>query len=102
MKGRELTTATAPDWTVPTIGGRHHFLLRRLHSLTGIIFGGYLVIHLVVNATLIQGGVGDEDVYQLQVNKIHALPFLWAFEWAFIYLPIIYHTLYGIWITLTG
>src|SRR6266850_1057515 len=26
--------------TVPLVGGKHHFLLRRLHSLTGIIFGG--------------------------------------------------------------
>ena len=42
------------------------------------------------------------DVYQLQVDKIHSLPFLWAIEWAFIFLPIIYHTLYGIWITFTG
>ena len=96
------TTATASDFTVPLLGGRQHFLLRRLHSLTGIVFGGYLVVHLIVNATLIQGGVGENDVYQLQVNKIHDLPFLWAIEWAFIFLPIIYHTIYGIWITLTG
>jgi phospholipid/cholesterol/gamma-HCH transport system permease protein len=41
-----MTTATATtssDHTLPLLGGRHHFLLRRLHSLTGIIFGGYLV-----------------------------------------------------------
>ena len=97
-----MTTATAPDLTAPLLGGRHHFLLRRLHSLTGLVFGGYLCVHLVVNATLIQGGHGDSDIYQLQVDKIHSLPFLWAFEWGLIYLPIIYHTLYGIWITLTG
>jgi succinate dehydrogenase / fumarate reductase cytochrome b subunit len=66
------------------------------------VFGGYLVVHLIVNATLIQGGAGEHDVYQLQVDKIHSLPFLWAVEWAFIFLPIIYHTLYGIWIILTG
>lgn len=96
------TTATASDLTVPLLGGREHFLLRRLHSLTGLVFGGYLVVHLIVNATLIQGGTGANDIYQLQVDKIHSLPFLWAVEWVFIFLPIIYHTLYGIWITLTG
>jgi succinate dehydrogenase / fumarate reductase cytochrome b subunit len=96
-----VSTATASDFTVPVIGGRHHFLLRRLHSLTGLVFGGYLIVHLLVNATLIQG-VHPDDVYQLQVDKIHALPFLWALEWGLIYLPIIYHTVYGIWITLTG
>jgi succinate dehydrogenase / fumarate reductase cytochrome b subunit len=88
--------------TVPLLGGRQHFLLRRLHSLTGLIFGGYLVVHLIVNATLIEGTVGGNDVYQLQVDKIHALPFLWAVEWIFIFLPIIYHTIYGIWIAFTG
>jgi succinate dehydrogenase / fumarate reductase cytochrome b subunit len=93
-----VSTATAPDTTIPLLGGRHHFLLRRLHSLTGIIFGGYVCIHLLVNATLIQGG----NVYQVQVEKIHSLPFLWGIEWLFLYIPIIYHTIYGAWIILTG
>ena len=57
---------------------------------------------MIINATLIQGGHGGHDVYQTQVDKIHSLPFLWAIEWAFIFLPIIFHTIYGIWITLTG
>ena len=78
--------------------GQYHFLLRRLHSLTGIVFGGYLVVHLLINATIAQGGT----VYQTQVDKIHSLPFLPVIEWTFIYLPIIFHTVYGVWITLTG
>src|ERR1700733_517598 len=89
---------TASDMTAPLIGGHQHFLLRRLHSLTGLVFGGYLIVHLLVNATIAQGGM----VYQLQVDKIHDLPFLPVVEWTFIFLPIIYHTIYGIWITLTG
>ena len=93
-----MSTATAPDLTLPTFGGRYHFLLRRLHSLTGLVFGGYLVVHLLVNATIAQGG----RVYQTQVDKIHDLPFLPVIEWTFIYLPILYHTVYGVWITLTG
>lgn len=81
-----------------------HFLLRRLHSLTGIVFGGYLVVHLLVNATLAEGRRhdGGATVFQVQVDKIHSLPFLLFVETAFIYLPILYHTLYGIWITVTG
>jgi len=73
-------------------------VLRRLHSLTGLVFGGYLVVHLLVNATIAQGGI----VYQQQVDKIHSLPFLPVIEWTFIYLPILYHTIYGLWITVTG
>ena len=91
-------STTASDFTAPVVGGRYHFLLRRLHSLTGIVFGGYLVVHLLVNATIAQGG----NVYQTQVDKIHDLPFLPVIEWSLIYLPILFHTVYGIWITLTG
>ena len=85
-----------------TFDGASSFLLRRLHSLTGLIFGGYIIVHLLVNATLIQGGSGSNDIYQLQVDKIHALPFLWAVEWIFIYIPILFHTVYGVWIIVTG
>jgi succinate dehydrogenase / fumarate reductase cytochrome b subunit len=93
-----VSTAVASDRTAPLLGGQYHFLLRRLHSLTGIIFGGYLVVHLIINATIAQFGT----VYQVQVDKLEGLPFLWAVEWIFIYIPILYHTIYGIWIILTG
>jgi succinate dehydrogenase / fumarate reductase, cytochrome b subunit len=96
-----VTSATSGDLTLPLLGGHHHFLLRRLHSLTGIVFGGYLVVHLIVNATLLQG-FGSHDVYQTQVNKIHSLPFLILVETLFIYLPILYHGVYGTWITFTA
>ncbi len=94
--------STAADTTVlpyadRSLVARHHFLLRRLHSLTGIVFGGYLVVHLLINATIARA-----DEYQVQVDKIHSLPFLPVIEWTFIYLPILFHTVYGIWITVTG
>jgi succinate dehydrogenase / fumarate reductase cytochrome b subunit len=95
------TATTTSDHTLPLLGGRNHFLLRRLHSLTGIVFGGYLVVHLLINATIAQFG-GEHDVFQMQVDKIHSLPILWVVEWVFIYLPIIFHTIYGIWITFTA
>ena len=62
------------------------------------MFGGYLVVHLLINATIARGGTE----YQTQVDKIHDLPFLPVIEWTFIYLPILFHTVYGIWITLTA
>lgn len=100
-----MSTATAPEPLHAAAAGadrgiaaRHHFLLRRMHSLTGLVFGGYLVVHLLINATIARGGTE----YQRQVDKIHDLPFLPVIEWSFIYLPILYHTVYGVWITLTG
>jgi succinate dehydrogenase / fumarate reductase cytochrome b subunit len=97
-----VSQTTATSLTLPSVSYGRSFLLRRLHSLTGLIFGGYIVVHLIVNASMIQGGSGATDVYQLQVDKIHAIPFLWAVEWIFIFLPILFHTIYGIWITLGG
>ena len=55
------------------------------------MFGGYIVIHLLINATLFQSGA----MFQKQVEKIHSLPFVLALEWLFIYLPIVFHTVYG-------
>jgi succinate dehydrogenase / fumarate reductase cytochrome b subunit len=79
-----------------------YFLLRRLHSLTGLIFGGYLMVHLIVNATLIEGVREGINVFQTLVNVIHSLPLLIGIEFTLIYLPILYHTFYGIWIVATG
>jgi len=103
-----VSTVSAPPVGHPSphkAGGRagsRHFMLRRLHSLTGILFGGYIVVHLLINATLIQGRHPQDGTwsFETQVAKIHSLPFLLAIEWAFIFIPIIFHTVYGIWITL--
>ncbi|MBC7782897.1 MAG: hypothetical protein H7144_03580 [Burkholderiales bacterium] len=77
-----------------------YFLLRRLQSLTGILFGLYLCVHLLVNATLIQGR--NPDVFQAQVNKIHDLPFLLMIEMSLIFAPIVVHALFGIYIMTNG
>ena len=72
---------------------RHEFLLRRLHSLTGLVpVGAYMVVHLATNATIWNGAA----TYQRAVNQIHSLgPILPLVEWIFIFLPILFHGLYG-------
>jgi succinate dehydrogenase / fumarate reductase cytochrome b subunit len=69
------------------------------------MFGGYILVHLLVNATLIQD-LGAKDfsrsVYQEQVNKIHGLPFLEFIEYGMIILPLTFHTLYGLYVTFSG
>lgn len=62
------------------------------------MFGGYLIVHLTVNATIAQG----DSMYQQQVDKIHSLPFLTAIEWSAIFIPVLFHAFYGIWITVNG
>lgn len=108
-----MSSATASPAALDLAGHRaagparpstRHFMLRRLHSLTGLVFGGYLVVHLLINASLVEGARhdGQPTVFQVQVDKIHSLPFLPVVETVFIYLPILYHTLYGLWVTVGG
>lgn len=100
-----MTTATAPapHHPVARANNGYPFLLRRFHSLTGLVFGGYLCVHLLINATLVEGiRQGHLTVYQQQVNMIHSLPLLIVVECALIYFPILFHTFYGIWIIASG
>jgi succinate dehydrogenase / fumarate reductase cytochrome b subunit len=86
---------------VPSIFGRHQFLVRRLHSLTGLVpIGGFLCIHLATNATILDG----PDQFQRRVDQIHSLgpSQLLFLEWAFIFLPIIFHGLVGLLIVTRG
>lgn len=78
---------------------RHDFLIRRLHSLSGLVpVGAYMCVHLLTNASL----VGGADVFQKNVFTIHSLPFLPVIEWTFIFLPIIFHAVAGVWISRNG
>ena len=79
---------------------RNVFLIRRWHSLTGLVpIGAYLVAHLSVNASLLSG----PSVFQKNVYQIHSLEDSLIFvEWAFIFLPILFHGIIGIMIWLGG
>ena len=81
---------------------RHHFFLRRLHSLTGIIpVGVFLCVHLTINSTIIHGG----EAFQTAVDGIHLLGkvgLLTALEVVFIFLPILFHAVWGVLIWWSG
>lgn len=79
---------------------RYFFLLRRLHSLCGIVpVGVYLIVHLTVNSTVYFGA----DAFQDQVNKIHSLGvFLVPVEIVGIFLPILFHAILGVVIICQG
>jgi succinate dehydrogenase / fumarate reductase cytochrome b subunit len=80
---------------------RNSFLLRRLHSLTGLVpIGLYMVIHISANATVFFGaGVFQEMV----VNRIHDLgPLLPFVEWTFIFIPLLFHAIFGFYIIAEG
>lgn len=74
---------------------KNHFLLRRLHSLTGIVpVGGFLLIHLFSNAQ----ALGGAEAFNAVVRNINSLPLVWVLEIVGIFLPLYFHAIYGIYI----
>lgn len=81
-------------------GQGYSFLLRRLHSLTGIIpVGAFLFEHILIsNATAISGPAA----YARQVRFLASLPLVPLLELFGIWLPILFHGLYGFYIWYRG
>jgi succinate dehydrogenase / fumarate reductase cytochrome b subunit len=76
-------------------GTRRTFVLRRLHSLTGIVpIGAYLVFHVMLANASVLGG---RESFDRAVAAIGTLPgpTLLAIEVLFIYAPLLFHGLYG-------
>lgn len=86
---------------VPPIraGQGHTFFWRRLHSLSGIIpVGAFLLEHFISNAFATNG----PQAYGQQVKFLTGLPFVLTLEIVGIYIPLLYHSLYGFHIWLSG
>lgn len=78
---------------------KNEFYLRRIHSLLGIIpIGAFLVVHLLVNHQATQGA----EAFNKASNFMESLPFLIIVEFLFIYIPLLYHGLFGIHIAFTA
>lgn len=76
-----------------------HFWLRRLHSLSGIFpIGFFLLEHMFSNALILLGPAA----YDRQIKLLQGLPLVTFMEVTFIGAPILYHALYGIYVTATG
>jgi succinate dehydrogenase / fumarate reductase cytochrome b subunit len=75
------------------------FLWRKLHSLLGIVpIGAFLIEHLLSNFEALKGPAA----YAAQVKFLNGLPLVRVLEWVFIFLPILYHAFYGLYIWLRG
>jgi len=80
-------------------GQGHSFFWRRLHSLSGIVpIGAFLVEHIVSNFEAINGPLA----YAQQVKFLNSLPLVRVLEWAFIFIPLAFHALYGLGIAFKG
>ena len=75
------------------------FYLRRLHSLLGIIpVGLFVTQHLVVNHFATRGA----DAFNNASNFMGNLPFVLFLEWFVIYIPLMFHAFFGIYIAFTA
>lgn len=82
--------AARPNWIQ-----RNHFILRRLHSLTGIVpVGGYLLFHFYENASIFYGA----DAFNKMASDARGIRFVEVLELFVIFLPMMYHALYGLFI----
>ena len=77
----------------------NEFYLRRLHSLLGIIpIGLFLSQHLVVN----HFATGGPESFNTAAHFMESLPFRLFLEWTVIYIPLMFHAFYGLYIAFTA
>ena len=69
------------------------FLLRKLHQITGIVpLGVFFAVHMYTNSTALSGA----KVFNEHVQDIHNIPYLLFVEVLGIFVPLLYHSIYGI------
>lgn len=84
---------------VKFLDNNREFLMRRLHSLLGVIpIGLFLTQHLIVNHFATQGVEAFNQAAHFMAN----LPFVIFLEIFVIYLPLMYHAFYGLYIAFTA
>ncbi|MDQ0161145.1 succinate dehydrogenase cytochrome b558 subunit [Bacillus alveayuensis] len=81
------------------MAGNREFVNRRLHSLLGVVpIGIFLIQHLVVNHFATKGPEAFNEAAHFMEN----LPFRYFLEVFIIFLPLLYHAIYGIYIAFTA
>lgn len=69
------------------------FLLRKLHQITGIVpLGVFFFVHMFTNSK----ALGGEAHFEKAVQDIHDIPYLLFLEIFGIFVPLLYHSIYGV------
>jgi succinate dehydrogenase / fumarate reductase cytochrome b subunit len=69
------------------------FLLRKLHQITGIVpLGAFFFVHMFTNSA----AMGGKESFNKHVGDIHDIPYLLFIEIFGIFLPLIFHSVYGV------
>ncbi len=69
------------------------FLLRKLHQLTGIVpLGAFFFVHMYTNSAAMNGAKS----FNKHVQDIHDMPYLIFIEIFGIFIPLLFHSIYGV------
>src|ERR1700720_2600994 len=80
-------------------GQGHSFLWHKPPPLPGSVpIGAFLVQHIVSNYETVNGPLA----YAQQVKFLNSLPLVRVLEWTFIFIPLAFHALYGLFIAFRG
>jgi len=72
------------------------FILRKLHQITGIVpLGMFFFVHMFTNSKALNGDAS----FNKAVKEIHDIPYLLFIEIFGIFLPLMFHSVYGIMIS---
>ena len=76
------------------------FILRKLHQLTGIVpLGLFLLEHFYTNSKALSATTGAVD-FNNAVKDLQSIPYILFIEIGGIFIPLIYHAVYGMVITM--
>ncbi len=90
-----------PDAGAPRseVASRRAFVLRRLHSLSGVLpLGVFVVAHLWTNAS----ALGGRAPFNRAVDELQSLPALPAIEVVGVLLPLAFHAAFGVYLSTRG
>ena len=92
-------TKTSVKGRVKNLSRESDFYIRRLHSLLGIIpVGLFVAQHLVINHFATRG----PEAFNAASDFMGNLPFVLFLEWFIIYIPLMFHAFYGLYIAFTA
>lgn len=87
------TPRPVPRTTENESAGGRRFVLRKLHSLSGVIpVGIFLVLHLASTSLALRG----QETFERSMRESRDAPYRTLVEIAFVLLPLAFHALYGI------
>jgi succinate dehydrogenase / fumarate reductase cytochrome b subunit len=97
--GKETVETFPGSQIVPDGRFAGYFLLRRLHSFTGVVpLTFFLVQHFMINSLALHGA----EPFTTAARTLRTLPYLLMIEIMLILAPLYFHGLLGVWLVMRG